>query len=69
MKFILKEDFLMDVFKKVGNIFNDNEEKTEDRLVDRLFEVLKHPIPLEMKNGKFCVFVIDFLVKAKLFPL
>ena len=62
-KFILKEDFLAEAMKKVGSMFTTKDEKSEDRFIDRLFEKLKHPIPVELKNGKFSVFVIDFLVK------
>ena len=61
-KFILKEDFLAEAMKKVGSILSTRDDKSEDRFIDRLFEKLKHPIPVELKNGKFSVFVIDFLV-------
>jgi hypothetical protein len=62
-KYIMKEDYLTDVIKAVGSFFTNEDDKTHDRLVVKLFDQLKHPIPMDIKNGKTSVFVIDFLVK------
>lgn len=59
-KFILKEDFFSDAINKLETIFSNN--ASDDSMLERLFDQLKNPTPIALKNGRDCVYVIDFLV-------